>query len=154
MSLVLTDLTSTYDLSCNGSLTIGGEELGGFKSGSLSFSADTVENSTRDDQGWKSNAPGNRSATLEVTFNKIANNACQIGLRKYVVDSDFLTSGVAIVYKSASAAGGGFSGVFVLTAYSENQGMDGTAVECSATFMNYGEITSDATTSSGSGSST
>ena len=52
MSFTLSDITNSYVLGQDGEITIGGEKLGGYKSGSLSFSAETVDNSTRDDQGW------------------------------------------------------------------------------------------------------
>lgn len=152
MAFTLSDLTSSYDISSEGQLFIGGEKLGGFKSGSLSFSADQVDNSTRDDQGWAKSAPGNRSASLEVTFNKLETDACQVGLRGYLVNADFQSKGVAVVYRSESkgtSPGTGFSGIFVMTAYSENQGMDGTAVECSATFQSWGPLTPDNSSSGG-----
>lgn len=154
MAFALTDLTNSYELSSEGTLSIGGEVLGGFKSGSLSFSADTIDNATRDDQGWTKPAPGNRSASLEVTWNKLETDACQVGLRSYIVNSDFQTKGVAVVYRSESkttAPGDGFKGLFIMTNYSENQGMDGTAVECSATFASWGPIVSDTSVSSGTG---
>lgn len=154
MAFALTDLTNSYELSSEGTLSIGGEVLGGFKSGSLSFSADTIDNATRDDQGWTKPAPGNRSASLEVTWNKLETDACQVGLRSYIVDSDFQTKGVAVVYRSESkttAPGDGFKGLFIMTNYSENQGMDGTAVECSATFASWGPIVSDTSQASGNG---
>lgn len=154
MAFALTDLTNSYELSSEGTLSIGGEVLGGFKSGSLSFSADTIDNSTRDDQGWTKPAPGNRSASLEVTWNKLETDACQVGLRSYIVNSDFQTKGVAVVYRSESkttAPGDGFKGLFIMTNYSENQGMDGTAVECSATFASWGPIVSDTSEASGNG---
>ena len=154
MAFALTDLTNSYELSSEGTLSIGGEVLGGFKSGSLSFSADTIDNATRDDQGWTKPAPGNRSASLEVTWNKLETDACQVGLRSYIVNSDFQTKGVAVVYRSeskATAPGDGFKGLFIMTNYSENQGMDGTAVECSATFASWGPIVSDTSEASGNG---
>ena len=131
MAFTLTDLTQSYDLSSQGTLTIGNCLLGGFKSGTLSFSADTIDNATRDDQGWGKGAPGTRNATLEVTFNKLESNECQVGLRNYAVNADFQKKGVAVIYRSESketAPGTGFSGTFVMTAYSEQQSFDGTAV--------------------------
>lgn len=152
MAFTLQDLTDSYDLSCNGQMTIGGEKLGGFKSCTLTFSSDTVDNATRDDQGWAAQAPGNRSGSLEVTFNKLESDACQVGLRGYIVSGEYQKKGVQIVYRSESestAPGTGFKGLFVLTNYSETQGMDGTAVECSCTFAAYGAITSDTASTSG-----
>lgn len=146
MAFALTDLTNSYELSSEGTLTIGGEKLGGFKSGSLSFSADTIDNTTRDDQGWAKPAPGNRSASLQVTWNKLETDPCQVGIRGYVIGADFQTKGVAVVYRSESkptAPGDGFKGVFVLTNYEESQGMDGTAVECSATLASWGPLVAD-----------
>lgn len=155
-AFTLKDLTdNSYDLSCNGSLYIGTVKLGGFKSCTLSFSADTVDNATRDDQGWAKQAPGNRSGSLEVTCNKMETDPCQVGLRAYIISGEYQEKGVEIVYRSedeSTAPGTGFKGTFVLTNYSETQGMDGTAVECSMTFAAYGEIVSD-TTVSGSGGS-
>lgn len=151
--LTLTDLTTSYDLGADGELTIGGQVLGGFKSGNLSFSADTVDNSTRDDQGWQAACPGTRTATLEVTFNKMKSDTCQNGIREWLMMDDYQTKGAAIVFVSSSTSGGGFSGVFSLTGYTENQGYDGTAVECTATFNSFGAITADSAGSgSGSGS--
>lgn len=146
MAFALTDLTNSYELSSEGTLNIGGEKLGGFKSGTLSFSADTIDNATRDDQGWTKPAPGNRSASLQVTWNKLEADACQVGIRGYIINGDFQTKGVAVMYRSeskATAPGDGFKGVFVLTNYEETQGMDGTAVECSATFASWGPIVAD-----------
>lgn len=148
MAFTLKDLTQNYDLSSQGTLTIGTELLGGFKSGSLSFSADTIDNATRDDQGWGKGAPGTRNATLEVTFNKLEADACQVGLRNYAVNADFQKKGVEIVYRSESkdtAPGTGFKGTFVMTAYSEQQSYDGTAVECSASFASWGALVADTT---------
>lgn len=142
----LKDLTSSYDISSEGTLTIGGVKLGGFKSGTLTFTADQVDNSTRDDQGWGKAAPGARNATLEITFNKLKDDACQVGLRGYVVKADFQSKGVEIVYRSESnqtSEGTGFKGTFILTNYSEQQSYDGTAVECSATFASWGELKAD-----------
>lgn len=142
--LTLTDLTTSYDLGADGKLTIGGKVLGGFKSGNLSFSADTVDNSTRDDQGWQAACPGTRTATLEVTFNKIKTDDCQKGIRQWLLLDDYQTKGAVVKFVSSDTAGGGFSGTFCLTGYTENQGYDGTAVECTATFNSFGAITADA----------
>lgn len=151
--LTLTDLTTQYDLGADGTLTIGGIELGGFKSGNLSFSADTIDNSTRSDGGWQSAAAGTRVATLEVTFNKMKSDSCQNGLREWLMLDEFQTKGAEITFVSSSTAGGGFNGVFCMTGYTENQGYDGTAVECTATFQSFGPITADgAGSGSGSGS--
>lgn len=46
MAFTLSDITNSYVLGQDGEITIGGEKLGGYKSGSLSFSAETVDNST------------------------------------------------------------------------------------------------------------
>ena len=146
MAFTLVDLTNTYDLSSAGSLTIGTVALGGFKNGTLRFAGDSIDNSTRDDQGWAAMTSGNRSATLEITFNKITSDECQVGIRSYMLNADYQSKGVEIIYRSEDAstsAGSGFKGTFVLTDYSETQEKDGTAVECTATFSNFGAITAD-----------
>lgn len=146
MAFDLQDLTSSYDLSADGVCMIGTVKLGGFKSGTLTFAADTIDNSTRDDQGWGASTAGNRTATLEVTYNKISDDECQKGIRSYALASDFQTQGVQIVYRSESgntSTGSGFKGIFVLTNLSETQDKDGTAVEETATFASFGAITAD-----------
>ena len=49
MAFALTDLTNSYELSSEGTLSIGGEVLGGFKSGSLSFQPQVLTGRTTDD---------------------------------------------------------------------------------------------------------
>ena len=146
MSFSTVSLTGSYDLSSQGSLSIGGESLGGFKSGSVTIEAETVENYARGDGGWTSSAPGRRSASLSVTFLKLGTDACQVGIRALALDSDFQSKGVQVVYRSENAstsAGTGFKGTFVLTNYSESQTDGGEAVECSAEFQGYGALTVD-----------
>ena len=167
MATSLTTLTGLYNLNGNGSLDVGGtitksgttatytagEELGGFKSGSISFDASTVDNSARGDGGWAVNSPGSRSATIELTWNKLEGDDGQDCLTGMLTQAsaDWATKGVAIRYQSANGnptTSGtiidGFFGVFVPTAYSENQtgggDADGTAVECSMTLASNGEI--------------
>lgn len=146
MAFTTIDLSARYDLSKNGTLTVGTCLLGGFKSGSLTLEADTNDNSTRDDQGWTAEAPSSRSATLEVTYNKLATDEAQVGIRGLFLDPDYVTKGVQIVYRSENAqtsAGTGFKGTFCLTNYSESQEKGGEAVECTATFTGYGAIVAD-----------
>lgn len=154
MAFNTTPLNSSYDLSSQGSMKIGGEELKGFKSGSLSIEGESVENYARGDGGWTASAPGKRSATVEVTFLKLATNACQVGIRTLILDSEYQKKGVEIVYRSESettSAGTGFKGVFVLTSYSESQSEGGEAVECTANFAAYGPLVVDNASGSGSG---
>lgn len=141
VAFTLTDITASYVLSRNGKLTIGTCDLGGFKSGSLNIESDSTDNSTRDDQGWTKTDAGKRTATLEVTYNLIATDACQQGIRALAAGSDFLSKGVAISYATASSGGSSFSGTFRLTSYSESQESDGEAVEATATFESYGAVT-------------
>lgn len=145
MAFAPTTITNSYDLSRDGSLSIGGAVLEGFKSGSISFSGDSVDNSTRDDDGWGRNVPTKRSATLSVTCNKIsgAGNGCQSGLRGLMIDDDWQTKGVDVVYTSATSGTSGFKGVFVMTSYSESQAADGEAVEISMEFQSFGAITAN-----------
>lgn len=142
MSFTLSDITNSYVLGQDGEITIGGEKLGGYKSGSLSFSAETVDNSTRDDQGWAKQNTGKRSASLSVTYNRVSGDPCQEGLISLFLASNYNEKGVEVKYYNASgeASAGGFSGVFVLTSYSEAPGMDSTAVECQAQFESWGPI--------------
>ena len=158
MAFTTIDLSARYDLSKNGTLTVGTCLLGGFKSGSLTLEADTNDNSTRDDQGWTAEAPSSRSATLEVTYNKLATDEAQVGIRGLFLDPDYVTKGVQIVYRSENAqtsAGTGFKGTFCLTNYSESQEKGGEAVECTATFTGYGAIVADnATQTTGGGGTT
>lgn len=155
MAFTLKDIGSTYELSGDGTLTIGTELLGGFKSGTLSFSAESTDNGTRDDKGWARSTPGKRSAQLQVTFNKMTSNACQAGIRSYVLHEEFHRKGVDVVYRTESnetAPGDGFSGTFVLSNYEESTQEEGSgAVECSATFDSWGPITPDNAVSTGNG---
>lgn len=165
-SITLADLAGKYDISANGSMNIGGLELEGFKSGTLTLTAETVDNGTRGDNGWGSAMPGKRSGTLSITCNKIkdadpAETGCQKGLRAYFLGADFLTKGVKVIYKSApdtqsnSAYGEdfgsnavvttGFEGVFVLTSMAESQQSGGEAVEITYEFQSNGAITANAT---------
>lgn len=151
-----------YDISSLGSLNIGTLELEGFKSATLTISGDTVDNSTRTDGGWGSNAPGTRNATLSVTCNKVkegdtAETGCQKGLRALYLSDDYLSDAVKIVYKTApdSSSGvavtNGFEGNFVLTSYAESQQYGGEAVEISMEFASVGAITANTNPSSGGG---
>lgn len=151
MAFTPTSLTTNYDLSRNGTLKIGGVELEGFKSGSISFSADTVDNTTRDDDDWQVSAPSRRNATLSITCNKVVDGSdeCQAGIRGLWLSSTFGNKGVAVVYRSeatTTAPGTGFKGTFILTSYSESQQYAGEAVEISMEFASYGAITSDTAT--------
>lgn len=155
MSFTTVPLTTSYDLSSQGSLSIGTEELKGFKSGTLSIEGETVENSARGDGGWTVAAPGKRSATLETTFLKLPTDACQAGIRSLSLDPNYQSLGVPVVYRSNASSpsdGSGFKGTFVLTSYSETQTDGGDAVECSANFAGYGAIEVDNASGSGSGS--
>ena len=161
MSFSTTTLANSYSLNANGTMIVGGtiatsggtatfsggESLGGFKSGSISFDASSIDNSTRGDGGWAKNAPGARSATIDLTWNKLETDAGQVGLMGLLTQSqeDWSENGVAIKYTSTNGTDtSGFFGVFVPTSYSENQtgggDADGTAVECSMTLASYGEI--------------
>lgn len=174
MAFALSSLTGSYSLNGNGSLDVGGTitesggsftyangvELTGFKSGSISFSAGSVDNSTRGEGGWAAAAPGARSCTLDITYNKIdgayssqsATSDPQYNLREMFsqVQADWSSKAVAIKYtsKAKNSAGkwvtSGFFGLFIPTSYSESQSgggdNDGTAVECSMSFASYGQI--------------
>lgn len=172
-------LSNTFDLSREGLLkfgcatdkadksgynwtTTGLKTLRGFKSGTLSFEGNSIDNSTRDEQGWSTDNTGTRSASLEITFNKISadtvsiegvdtDNDAQKFIRQLILDGTWGETGVGIVYQSNSGTGTGnaFAGIFVLTNYSENSSYDGTAVECSASFKSFGEIYTDATVPNG-----
>ena len=166
-------LTGAYSLNGNGRLNVGGSitydtttgaatytaptgaqgggELGGFKSGSISFDASSVDNSTRGEGGWAVNSPGSRSATIELTWNKLETDAGQDELVDMITfkQSDWQNKGIAIAYLSSDGAAtsptqSGFCGVFVPTSYSENQSgggdNDATAVECSMTLVSYKEV--------------
>ena len=161
--MALVDLPLSYSLNSNGSLDVGGtvsggtytsgNELGGFKSGSISFEATTVDNSTRGEGGWAVNSPGARSCTLELTWNKLETDAAQVELVGMwtQTQANWNNKGIYIRYKSTNGKSGteleesGFYGIFVPTAYSENQtgggDNDATAVECSMTLVNYKELT-------------
>lgn len=164
-------LSNTFDLSREGQLlfgcatdatsgggyvwtTTGLKTLRGFKSGTLSFEGNSIDNSTRDEQGWSTENAGTRSASLEVTFNKISadeigedelDNDAQKFIRQLILDGTWGETGVGIIYQSndTTGAGNNFAGIFVLTNYSENSTYDGTAVECSASFKSFGEIYTD-----------
>lgn len=151
MAFTTTALTGgSYELSSAGSMLIGTEELGGFKSGTFTIEGESVENYARGDGGWTKAAPGKRSASVSVTFLKMQSNAAQAGIRGLMLDSDYQTKGVEIVYKTTSTtAGTGFKGTFCLTNYSESSSEGGEAVECSAEFAAFGQITIDNASSSG-----
>lgn len=151
MAFAPVTLSNTYDLSRDGSLKIGSVELEGFKQGTISFSADTIDNTTRDDDDWQVSVPGRRNATLSITCNKVVDGSdeCQAGIRDLWLSDTFGNKGVAVVYRSeatATAPGTGFKGTFVLTGYSESQQYAGEAVEISMEFASYGAITSDTAT--------
>ena len=165
--MALVTLTGAYSLNGNGRLNVGGAittdsqtgvttyttpsanggELGGFKSGSISFEASTVDNSTRGEGGWAVNSPGARNCTIELTWNKLENDDAQNELYTMLMQAqaDWSTKGIAIAYLSSNGTDkSGFTGIFVPTAYSETQtgggDADATAVECTMSFANYKEI--------------
>ena len=154
MAFTTTALTGgSYELSSAGSLTVGTCELGGFKSGTFTIEGESVENYARGDGGWTKAAPGKRSGSVSLTFLKLQSDAAQAGIRGLMLDSDYQTKGVEIVYKTTSStAGPGFKGTFCLTNYSESSTEGGEAVECSAEFAAFGPITVDNASSTGSGS--
>lgn len=148
MAFTPVSLTSKYDLSRNGIMTIGTVELEGFKSASISFSGDSIDNSTRDDGDWSVSFPGRRNATLSITCNKVVDGSdeCQAGIRDLWLNDDFGTKAVQIVYRSengSTSKGSGFKGTFILTGYSESQQYSGEAVEISLEFASFGTITAD-----------
>ena len=154
MAFTTTNLTTSYDLSSQGSCKIGTLELNGFTGGTFTIEGESIENYARGDGGWTVAAPGKRSGTLEVTFLKLPTDACQVGIRSLMLDADYQSKGVSIEYfsnKSNPSDGSGFKGTFVLTNYSEQQQTGGEAVECTANFAAYGAITAD-NAASGSGS--
>ena len=160
----LVALSGSYSLNANGRLNVGGTiasgvysaglELEGFKSGSVSFDASTIDNSTRGEGGWAVNAPGSRSCTIELTWNKkelesgqTTSDNAQALLMSMLTQSqaDWSTKGINIAYLSSNGTTkSGFAGLFVPTAYSENQSgggdADATAVECSMTLASYKDI--------------
>lgn len=159
MAFVTTPFSQTYDLSSQGTLTLGTCLLGGFKSGTLHLEGETVENYSRDDDGWTKPVPTRRSGTLSVTYLKLEDDECQVGLRAHSVSSNFLTDYIPVVYRSEkkeTAPGTGFKGNFVMTSYQEEQTDGGDAVECSVEFALFGALESDvaAAGSSSSGSGT
>lgn len=162
-TVTLTSLTGKYALNGNGDLIIGctitppgsgtaasytgGASLKGFKSGSISFSASSVDNSARGDGGWAVNAAGSRSATLDVTFNRIIGDAAQDALISHMASasSTFQNNGFGIAYiTSNGTTTKTILGVFVPTEYSQSQSgggdSDGTAEEVSFSFGSYGEL--------------
>ena len=137
MAFTTVPLTSSYDLSSQGSCSIGTCDLKGFTGGTLTIQGESVENYARGDGGWTVAAPGKRSGTLEVTFLKLPTNDCQAGIRTLILDADYQNKGVEIVYRSNASSpsdGSGFKGTFVLTNYSEAQQTGGEAIECTANF--------------------
>lgn len=156
MAFTTTSLTSSYDLSSQGSCLIGTCELKGFTGGTLTIEGEAIENYARGDGGWVVGAPGKRSGSLEVTFLKLPTNDCQAGIRALILDANYQTKGVPIVYRSNASSpsdNSGFSGTFVLTNYSEQQQTGGEAVECTANFAAYGALAVDSP-ASGSGAGT
>lgn len=154
MAFTTTDLTTSYDLSSQGSCLIGTLELGGFTGGTVTIQGESIENYARGDGGWTVAAPGKRSGTLEVSFLKLPNDPCQAGIRSLMLDADYQSKGVPIEYrsnKSNPSDGSGFKGTFVLTNYSEQQQTGGEAVECTANFAAYGALVADNGSASGSG---
>lgn len=146
MAFTEVTLNTSYDLSRNGVMNIGSLDLEGFKSASISFSADSVDNSTRDDGDWQVSFPGRRNASLSITCNKVVDAECQAGIRDLWLKSTFGTKGVTIIYRSengSTSEGTGFKGVFILTGYSESQQYAGEAVEISMEFASFGTIVAD-----------
>ena len=146
MAFTTTPFTQSYDISSQGTLTIGSCLLGGFKEATLSIEGETVDNYSRDDSGWTCAVPSRRSGELQVTFLKLESDACQVGLRAWAVGDNFLTDYAEIVYRSESgstAPGSGFKGNFILRNLEEKQTDGGDAVECTATFSLFGALTSD-----------
>lgn len=155
MAFTTTPLTTSYDLSSQGSCKIGTVELGGFTGGTLTVQGESIENYARGDGGWTVAAPGKRSGTLEVTFLKLPTDECQVGIRNLMLDANYQNLGVPVDYrsnKSNPSDGSGFKGTFVLTNYSEQQQTGGEAVECTANFAAYGAMSADNASESGSGS--
>lgn len=153
-TIATSDLSNAYDISSLGSLTCGGLKLEGFKTGNLSMTGDTVDNSTRDEQGWASNAPGKRSATLSVTCNKVASGAdnetgCQSGLRELYLSDDWQSKAFEVVMRSennSTSKGTGIKGLFIITNYSESQQAGSEAIEIQMEFQSVGALTADNST--------
>lgn len=148
MAFTPVSLTTKYDLSRNGVMTIGTVELEGFKSASISFQADSVDNTTRDDGDWGVAYPSRRNATLSITCNKVVDGSdeCQAGIRDLWLNENFGTKAVQIIYRSengSTSKGSGFKGIFILTGYSESQQFSGEAVEISLEFQSCGAIVAD-----------
>ena len=155
MSFQTVPLTTSYDLSSQGSCKIGTLELKGFTGGTLTIQGESVENYARGDGGWTVAAPGKRSGTLEVTFLKLPTDECQQGIRGLILDANYQKLGVPIEYlsnESNPSDGSGFKGTFVLTSYSEQQQTGGEADVCTANFAAYGALIADNASGSGSGS--
>jgi len=167
MSFTPQAITGAYSLNGNGRLKVGGvftppsgttpasytdgEELNGFKDGTIVFDASTVNNACRSDGGWAKAVAGARSCKVDLTFNKLEQDAAQVGLRAMltVPQSDWEGKAVALAYTSTDGAAttpsvSGFAGLFVITSYSEKQSgggdSDATAVECSISLESWGEI--------------
>lgn len=140
MAFTTVPLTTSYDISSQGELSIGGCELGGFKSATLTIEGESVDNYARGDGGWSTAAPGKRSWSLDLTFLRLKSDACQVGLRALATGADYQSKGVAVAY-SDGATSGGFSGTAVLSNYSEKQADGGEAVECTVNLKGYGALT-------------
>lgn len=145
------DLSNMFDLSSLGSVTCGGLLLEGFKTGTLAMTGETVDNSTRDNQGWAANAPGKRSATLSLTCNKVAVGAdnetgCQSALRALYLSDDWVSKAFEVVMKSennATSKGTGVKGLFIITNYSEAQQAGSEAIEIQMELQSVGALTAD-----------
>jgi hypothetical protein len=154
MAFVTKALTEEYDLSENGSMSIGTCELGGFQGGTLKIDSTTSTFSVRGQGGWVHSVPGKRKSAIEVTFVKDGTDAAQAGIRDLSVDAQYQTKGVEIVYRSENAtvsAGTGYKGTFVLASYSEEQQASegNVVVVCKANFEGYGALVKDNATSGG-----
>lgn len=139
MALETVSLSNTYALGKDGVLTVGGVTMGGVKSVSVSYEADEIDVTTRDDNSYTKALPGKRSVSIDVEYNKSETDEAQIGLRTLWLGSDYSSKGVVVSCKSGSN-GYGVTGTFVLTTLNEEQGMD-DVTGCSLSLRNFGAVT-------------
>lgn len=139
MAFTTTTLTNTYALGKDGVLTVGGETMGGVKSVSISYDADEIDVTTRDDNSYSKSLPGKRSVSIDVEYNKSETDAAQVGMRTLWLGNDYSSKGVSVTCKSGTN-GYGFSGTFVLTSMKEDQDMDDVD-GCTMSLRNFGAVT-------------
>lgn len=145
----MTALTNVVKLGKDCTLTIDGNQVLGINSVTITCESDSIDVSTRDDDGYAKELPGKKTVTLDVQLKRITPSGSGTDTQAplYTAWQSTEPTGVTVTSSGGLLT---ISGTFVIESIEESQDLD-DAVNLSVSLKNYGAVTSTSGSGSGSG---